>query len=46
MPWWSNRDRSAACLIAWAAWAEQPPRTPGDNSGPVNARTGTPYLGG
>ena len=39
MRWWANRKRSAA-------WAEQPPRAPGDSGGPVNAHAGTPYLGG
>ena len=46
MPWWASRQRSAACLIAWAAGAEQPPRRPRDTRRPVNARTGTPYRGG
>ena len=46
MPWWASCKRSAACLIAWVAWAEQPPMTPGDTRGPVNAHTWTPYRGG
>ena len=46
MSGWASRTRTPACLIAWAAGAEPPPRMPGDPRGPVNARTWTPCRGG